>query len=145
MVTVRDQAGRQAIVSQLVPDIVAVSVQMDVRSVTEMRAHAGPGVDGRLDLVGVRVGVSDRDEHAAIGRAANERGGFGVFGGQCDQADLAAGRVLQALELVPVGRPTRMQRMCAAGPIDGRDVGALQVDAGHTLPHRSGIVRWPGR
>src|SRR5262249_60970694 len=52
-----------------------------------------------------------------------------VPGGEGPEANAPAGRVLQAAELVPVGRPDVLPRMCPARPVFRRDVRSLQVNA----------------
>ena len=130
MVAVDDQASREAILGQLVPDIVGVAANRAVSAVAEMRAERSASIDGGADLGRVGGGVTEGDDDASGDCAADELGRAGIFRRKRYDPNLASGGGLKLLELVPIGRAAMLGRVSAAWTIDVRDVGAFQVDAG---------------
>ena len=72
MMAVDDQAGHQPIFGHLIPDVIGVAAQHAVRAVAQVRAQLRAGVDGRADLRRIGRRVTDRHDHAAAARAADE-------------------------------------------------------------------------
>ena len=133
VVAVEDGAGGQALVGELVPDLVVMAVDAGRDTVAEVGAERGAGVDRCRDLLGGSQGVAQRDPDAAAGELADELDAAGVL--RCDrhQRDAAAGRGLQAVEHGEVGWAYRLEWVSAARAVLRRDERTLEVDAGDRI------------
>ena len=69
---VGDQARPQAIIGELVPDVIRMPFDLTVRPVPQVRAESRSRIDGRLDLLGRGGRMPDGNDHTEIGEAANE-------------------------------------------------------------------------
>ena len=65
MMAIDDQARRQAIFGQLVPNVIGMPANRRMSAVAQMRAHSGAGIDRCFNLVAGRLGMANRDQHAA--------------------------------------------------------------------------------
>jgi len=96
-----------------------------------MGRQSGTGIDGGLQGVAVEVGVAHGDRHPRGDAFFGEGDGTLFFRGDRHQPDPSAGRFLEALEFIPVGRADVLELMRAAWAIDWGDVWPFQMQTGN--------------
>ncbi len=76
MDAVDDEAGGEAFIRELVPNIVLGFMERGVRGVAEMGRHRGARIDGCFDLVAIRFGMADAGDYALADNRAYILGRF---------------------------------------------------------------------
>jgi len=132
VVPVSNHSRGEPVVGHLRPEVVLVPRQQRVRPVAQVGAHRRAGVDRLIDLADRGGRVADRSDHSAGHHFADERGRSGMLGRKGQHADSSPGRLLQPAEFIPVRRVAVHVGVRAPGAILHRDIGALEVDAGHS-------------
>ena len=127
---------------ELFPDVVVVSRQHRVRAVAEVRARLrAPALTASRICCAGRRGVADRDDDAGRRQLLDERDRPGALRRDRDHADAPAGRVLPAVELVPVRVADVLLRVRAARAVLAGQVRPFEVVAGNA----AGAARRPRR
>jgi len=129
VVAVDDEAGKKAILAELLPQQVRVARQRARAAIAQMGRERGPGRHGVLDLGSVRSRMADRHAHTGRNQVLDERERAGYLGGERHESDATLGGVLAAVEVVHRGAAHVLARVCPARPVLGCDVGPLHVDA----------------
>ena len=114
MDAVDDEAGGEAFIRELVPDIVLGFMESGVRCVAEMGRHRGSGIDSRFDLITIRFGMADAGDYALADNRAYVLGRFRPLRRNGDKTDLPIGYFLPAVEFGDAGRTNVFERMSAA-------------------------------
>src|ERR1017187_9156981 len=129
MNAVDDEAGAQAIVGKLVPNVVGMAAKDGMSAVAEVRRQGGSGAHGVIDLFCSGAGVSNADGDAVGHQSLDVARGFGPVGRDGHEADESMGRVAPESPFIEVGRADPLAGMRAAGSIVGSDIGSFDVDA----------------
>ena len=129
MDAVADEAGREAVFGQLLPEVVRMTGQDAVGAVAEVRRQGGAGGDGVLNLLAIGARVAEGDDDAFADQGLDVGGGGGPFGRDGNQLHQTTRNLLPAFVFVDVGRADAGERMGAARPFFGGDMGAFDVEA----------------
>ena len=101
MMPIDDQARRQPVFGQLVPDVVGMAAHRAMRAVAQVRAQRRPGIHGRADLGRVGIHVADGHRDAAFHGAGNERRRLRILRRQRHQPDQAHRRLSASVGTLP--------------------------------------------
>ena len=105
MDSIDDEAGRQTILGELLPNVIRMAGQHRVRAIAEVRGERRARADRGCDLAGRCPGVADADHHALLDHGLDEARRLRPLGRQRNQANVSARGVLEAMELVEIRRP----------------------------------------
>src|SRR5580658_7232537 len=127
MNSVDNETCRQAILGELLPNVVRMPRQHGMRAVSDMRGERRSGAHRVLDLLTRRPGVADAGHHSFTRQLLDVMRSFGPFRRESHKAHMTARGVLPAQELFVIGRPYPTRRVRAARSILSRNVRALDV------------------
>src|SRR6478672_11909326 len=103
-------------------------------AIAEVRASCRPGLHGIANLRGCGGRVADCHYYAGRDKLLDESNRASALGSNRDHANVSAGRVLPAAELIPVRFANELLGVCAARPVFAREVWPFEVIAGNPLP-----------
>ena len=103
--------------------------QLPVGAVAEVRGERCAGAHGVLDLAVRGLKVADGDDRAFTDQVLDVARRFGPFRRDRDQAGVALGGVLPAMEFLDIRRAHPARGMGAARTVVRRDMRALDVEA----------------
>src|SRR5215831_11906073 len=111
---VANDARPEPVRRELLDEVILVPRQQRMRAVAQVRANSRTGADSALDDARRRGRVPQGHDHAAGCQLFYEWQGAFSFRGQGQEADAAAGGVLQTTEFVPAWRADMLAGMGAA-------------------------------
>ena len=89
-----DKTGPQIVGRQLLPDIVVVTRQLQMRTVAEMSAHSSSGVDSLTNNVGLGGGMADSYDNPCRNKSLGHCKGTWDLRRQGHHANATAGSLL---------------------------------------------------
>jgi len=129
VVPIGNKCPDEAIVGQLGPEHIMVSVHLRETAVTEVGGDRGTGCRGIVNTLRRSTGVSEADNDIMLHQVFNEFEGPGNFGREGDESNSSVGRRLAALKIFDVRVDNRLKGVRAARAIKRRNIGALHMEA----------------
>src|SRR5262249_40032730 len=124
---IHDKTRPQIVGRQLLPDIVAMPMQLQMRTVAKMSAHSGPGLHCMTNNIRVGCGMPYGDDNPCRNKSLDHCQGTWDLRRQGHHANASACSFLQPEKLLPVHVARVSKRMGAAGAILARDPRTLQM------------------
>src|ERR1700722_2838160 len=114
MKSIHDKASSQAILRQLLPQIVGMPGQHGIGPISEMGGERCARAYRIRDLRSRSPGMANARYHALFDDLLDEARSVRPFGRKRHQANVAVGGFLEAQELAEIGRPDPARRMRTA-------------------------------
>ena len=130
MVKVCDEGGMEAVVSELGPENILVTVNHGGGAVAQMGRERRACIDGLGDLFGGGVVMTEGHGNTALDEGFDKGNGPGKFGGDGDIEDTALSSFVEFVEVAEQRGLYVFDGVGTPGSVQSGDVGAFEVEAG---------------